>query len=156
MADTITQTFPEYTGEALNRNMTPAEFNTAEVYYQLYHKDFSTYANAMATEINTFVGVFNADVDNINTEMNSTIDLISNYSIDTEAYRNETLIYKNEAEVSYQNSVSIANGIQDTAIALTQIGVTLSYIENGDLILQYADPISNVSFNANNELIVEF
>ena len=49
----ITQVFPQYTGDALSRDLDPAAFDAAEIYYQAYHESFVGIANPWADQANS-------------------------------------------------------------------------------------------------------
>ena len=49
-----------------------------------------------------------------------------------------------------------AQGIADTAYALTQIGIALTEVIDGELVMYYNDPITNISLNSNQELVIEY
>lgn len=61
---------------------------------------------------------------------------------------------------SAQNSVNSINStvtaINNTAMALTQVGISTASIVDGELILSYASPITSISFNSSNELLINY
>jgi len=61
-----------------------------------------------------------------------------------------------QAQQSAANATNAVNAVSDTAYALTQIGINLSYITDGELIMQYASPITNITRNANGEVIITY
>ena len=49
------------------------------------------------------------------------------------------------ASNSATDAQSIASALGETQYAITQMGITLSYINDGDLIMNYASPITNIT-----------
>ena len=108
---TIDFEFPAYEGTALNRGMTPAQFNAAELYYQQYHIDFVANANIFSTQINIVSKEINAselavqnikddvidikeDIDIKKTDIDNKYDEIQEYTIPEDATYNPQTIDK--------------------------------------------------------------
>ena len=124
---------------------------------------WTTNANLFKDQLNTTEQNINAMELNVTNISTNAISVTTQNVTDSSFYASQALSYSvqsgqyaNNANNSYLATESIAQGIESTALALTQIGISLSYIDDGELVMQYASPITNLSFNSENELIIEY
>ena len=117
------------------------------------------------------------EFNNFKVQANNLRDNVNSIRDDTESIKDSTNIIKNSvivlrqqaqdsennaytsainAQNSYANAQNVADGIANMAYALTQIGISLSTVEDGDLIMTYQNPVQNLSFNSEQELIIEY
>lgn len=137
--------------------------NKYEVAHDLLAGLWTTNANLMKDQLNSTEANINAMEINVTNIASNAITVTNQNVIDSTFNSSQSLYYSlqasgyaTSANNSYLDTVSIANGINNTALALTQVGINLSYIDDGELIMQFNDPVTNISFNSENELIVEF
>jgi hypothetical protein len=118
----ITQQFPAYTGIALTRTLTPAEFNTAEEYFQSYHAGFVPIANLWAEQVNVVKDEINEQANFIS----GRVTVMSGYVATTKAYRDETLGYKNATQILHDDTVTL---LENTDISGTA-GYTIDAVDD--------------------------
>lgn len=99
----ISQIFPDYTGDALSRSMTPAEFNAAEIYYQAYHAQFVPIANTWSDQAN----ILRNEINQIYNDTLVQQGIMSTYLKVTKQARDEAQDYANASETSYQNTETL-------------------------------------------------
>jgi len=156
MSDITTSIDPiqEYTGTIPNKaTQDRIEFaQNVEPYLKYVDDTFVGEFNGVQTQLNAFASEANSlksEVNNLRDASETAGDLAQVYSGESQTWAIESQGYASDAA----NSVA---SIDDTAYALTQIGINLSSVQDGDLILAHNDPITSVSFNSENELIIEY
>lgn len=155
MITVVIPTVQDYGGVIPNKAIQtdPKDFANAVYPFHLYYNEnWIPDVNAMASTTLTWATQANALALEMNGYANSAGASATNALDSATASANSATASANSAVDASNTAQSIGN----TAYTLSQIGITFATLQNGDLIITYQSPITNVSFNANNELIIEY
>jgi len=107
--------------------------------------NFGQQANALRAEVNTLRDAVAKDKNDVTL-------------LKSQAKQSETNAYNSavNAQNSYVDAKGIADSLGDTIYAFSQSGISFNYIDDGDLVVSYTDPIQSIAFNSENELIISY
>ena len=141
-----------YPNDAPNENtQSEAEFNTNAISQAAHYRVVLAQYNQMAVETNALAVEVNAKVSQAEIAASQSAISASSAASSASSANNS----RANAENSATTAQGIVNGLDGLQYALSQIGIGFAGLSDAELIINYADPITNVSLT-NGELSITY
>ena len=149
---TINQTISPFPNDAPNRTtQTPVVFSANASSQSVHLRTVQTQLNTFGSQANALRADVNARAVSANSAATNAAGSASSAASSASAANSSRV----NAENSATTSQGIVNGLDSLQYALSQIGIGFAGLTDGDLFINYANPITNVSLT-NGELSITY